>query len=111
MDYKQGYQLFKKWILQPNNHIRERYVKQRNRVIKVVKKAKRGHIEEVLGENPKAKSAQKRNENQPANLPSAQVLNDHFTEIGLAYLQESNHKINWIETSTQWLLAPPTRKK
>ena len=81
-------QLFKKWILQPNDYNRERYVKQRNRVTKVIRNAKRDHNEKVLGENPNAKtlfgilkSTQKRNENQPANLPSAQVLNKFFTEI------------------------------
>ena len=68
---------------------RERYVKQRNRVTKVIRNAKRDHNEKVLGENHDAKtlfgtlkSAQKRNENQLANLSSAQVLNKLFTEIG-----------------------------
>ena len=81
-------QLFKKWILQPNDYNRERYVKQRNRVTKVIRNAERDHNEKVLGENPNAKtlfgilkSTQKRNENQPANLPSAQVLYKFFTEI------------------------------
>ena len=97
-------QLFKKWILQQNDYNRERYVKQRNRVTKVIRNAKRDHNEKVLGENPNAKtlfgtlkSAQKRNENQHANLPSAQVLNKFFTEMALHYLQKSNDKIYWIK--------------
>ena len=34
-------QLFKIWILQPNDYNRERYVKQRNRVTKVIRNAKK----------------------------------------------------------------------
>ena len=76
-------------MLQPNNYNRKRYDKQRNRVTKVIRNAKRDHNEKDSSENPNAitlfgilKSAHKRNETQPANLPNAHVLNETFTEIG-----------------------------
>ena len=110
-------QLFKIWTLQPNDSNRERYVKQRNRVTKVIRNAKRDHNEKVLGENPNAKtlfgtlkSAQKRNENQPANLPSAQVLNEYFTGIGpsLSAKIKSPNLLDKVERNINSMVISPT---
>ena len=112
--------MFKKWILQPNDYNRERYVKQRNRVTKVIRNAKRDHNEKVLGENPNAKtlfgtlkSAQKRNENQPTNLPSAQVLNEYFTEIGpsLSAKIKSQNLLDKVKRNINSMVISPTDAK
>ena len=114
-------QFFKKWILQPNDINRERYVKKRNRVTKVIRNAKRDDNEKVLGENPNAKKffwvieiAQKRNQNQPANLESAQVLNEHFTEIGpslSAKIKSQDLLDKKVERNINSMVINPTVKK
>ena len=116
-------QLFKKWMIQPNDYNRERYVKQRNRVTKVIRNAKRDHNEKVLGENPNAitffgtlKPAQKLTENQPANLPSAQVPNKFFTEVGpslsaLSAKIKSQNLLDKVKRNINSMVISPTDAK
>ena len=105
----------------PNDFNRKSYLKQRNRVTKVIRNAKRDHNENGLGENPKVKnlfgslkSAQKRNENQLANLPSAQVPNEYFTEIGpllSAKIKPQELLDNKVERNINSMVISPTDAK
>ena len=78
---------------------------------------KRDYNKKVLCENPNAetlfgtlKSAQKRSENQPANLPSAQVLNEYFIEIGpsLSAKIKSQNLLDKVERNINSVVISPT---
>ena len=112
--------MFKKRIVQSNDYNRERYVKQRNRVTKVIRYSKRDHNEKVLCGNPNAKtffgtlkSAQKRNENQPGNLPSAQVPNIFYTETGPSLFAriKSQNLLDKVKRNINSMVISPTDAK